>query len=43
MRVKFFLRVPGKWENEGSGIQINVGVRGLSLIELGIKHSTKRI
>jgi Fe(3+) dicitrate transport protein len=27
-----FFRVPGVniWENEGSGIQINVGVRGLS-------------
>jgi Fe(3+) dicitrate transport protein len=27
-----FLKIPGVniWENEGSGIQINVGVRGLS-------------
>jgi hypothetical protein len=30
------------WENEGSGIQINVGVRGLSPNrDLGTKHKTK--
>jgi hypothetical protein len=40
-----FLKIPGVniWENEGSGIQINVGVRGLSRTELGTKHKTKRL
>jgi Fe(3+) dicitrate transport protein len=39
-------KIPGVniWENEGSGIQINVGVRGLSRTEkLGTKHKTKRL
>jgi Fe(3+) dicitrate transport protein len=34
---EIFSRIPGVniWENEGSGIQINVGVRGLSPNRVG--------